>query len=773
MAQRTITPPSPRTERPRRRGGEARTPTEPEGVDIPALIGFVRRRMLLIALAVVASLVIGSLYAFTSQPRYTAVASLLIDDASRGLSEQIGPGGARAAEDVIGIETQMQIIRSQRVALSVVDQLALVDDPRFVAPQPDVISAALGGLRQSIREVVDMVSSLGEDVALEGEGGEPEVVRSPREAAAMLLRNGVTVRRVGASRTLDVSYTGTDPVLAAAIANALTTAYVEDRLLAQFEATDNAGIWLRERIADLQSQFAQTAQRVQAFRADHDIIDTGGGRGLVNEEALAEVNRRLVEAAADAYEARARHAEIQRIIVRGDFDAELVDAGGSTLIDTLRARRIETADQLARLETRLAPDNPAIVSAREELARTNDAIRSELLRIADRLRTAADIATQREAALRAELDRLIQQANITGEARVRLQQLESEAEVLQAAYESHLQRYTDIIQRQSAPFLDARTISPAMTPRGPSAPQRVLVLALSLVLGAGIGLAGAVAVEAFDRTIRLPRDLARIGLSPLGVVPMVGPTGKAFRRQRIPGIRELGFAADQPNSPFARSLRRAKAELALALADVRGGAVIGVTALSAGEGTTTIASNLGQLFARGGQRTLLVDANAHASTLSSALDAEGDNGESALAMRRLTVLRSADLLERLRDPHDNDPDPQANASDLVSAERLRHFLDEARGQFEVIVLDLPALESVADTNVVAPFVDALMLVVEWGRTPSDALEGAAGTLARHDAPIAGALINKARVRQMRALGYRPLDQGYAAEPPKRPPARAA
>lgn len=750
-------------------------------LEIAALLAFARRRAPIIALGIALGVAIGGLYAFTAQPKYTAIASLLIDAPPKDLS-RIGVAGV-GAEDLVAIETQMQILRSQDVAETVVDTLDLTEHPLFVPDEPDAVTAALTAVRHGVRDAIAALVSGGDEASARapdpGRAAGMSPPLSEREKAAVRLRHNLDVYRVGASRAIDVVYTGNDPELAAAIANAVTDAYVQNRIDARFGAAENAGEWLRERIARLQERFAETARDVQAFRAEHGIVDAGEGRGLISQQALSQVNERLVEAASRAAEARARYQEVQRALDRDALAFDLVDAGDSALATQLRARYLELSSERDALAGRLAPGSSALEAVERELERTETAIRAELRRLSERLRAETEIAAARESDLRAELATLVERANATEQAGVRLMQLESEAEVLQAAYESYLERYTDAIQQQSAPFLEARTISPALVPTGPASPRQAMILVLSAVIGGGLGLAAAVLVEAIDRRVRLPRHLEEAGLRTLGVVPAVrrarGPFALRLRRRGLAlsaaeaarAGEEAGWAVAAPRSPFANALRRAKAQIAGVLPEGRGGVVLGVASIAPGEGASTIAGNLGRLFALDGRSTLVVDANLHNETLTQAgygtvEESQGDHPH---------ALPATGLVAALSEGRAHARDAEPSGADLLGSPRARRLLEGLRQRYDVVILDLPALESVPDAVAVAPMLDGVVLVVGWGRTTVGALEDTVAALRRDGVALAGGILNLARPRAMRAFGYRPLDRGYGRRAAKRPAAR--
>jgi len=66
--------------------------------------------------------------------------------------------------------------------------------------------------------------------------------------------------------------------------------------------------------------------------------------------------------------------------------------------------------------------------------------------------------------------------------------------------------------------------------------------------------------------------------------------------------------------------------------------------------------------------------------------------------------------------------PQAGGGDLSSIAMQKVFA-EARGQFDYVIVDLPALGPVIDALTLLPFTDAGVLVTEWGRTPRRLVRG--------------------------------------------------
>ena len=745
---------------------------EPRVVELPRLLGFVRRHLLLIAAIAGACVALGLAYAFTAPPVFTAQASLLIDGTNERLSS-VANAPRNTLEDVAAVETQLQLLRSQRVALAVVRELDLADEPAFLASEADVVTAAAAGAREGVRRALQTIVGLVNPAAeapVEGDATMrlPDAGTSPEEekAVAQLVLN-TSVRRAGASHVVEVAYDSPDPVLSARIANALTLAYIADRREARYEAADEAATWMQGRIDQLRAQLNDAARAAQAFRAEHDLVAVGAGGALVAEQQLSELNARLVEARVDGAEALARLNSVRSLLDADGFDmefAEAVEATGNLLLPRLREQYVATQNRLADVSSRYGLDHPTVRNAREEMERLQQAMREELRRIAATLRSNHAVARDRVAQIEDELDRLVDRAKANDAARVELEQLETIADAYRATYESYLDRYTQILQEQTAPVLEARLITPATVPAAPSAPRKGLILVLSAILGGALGFAAAILAASFDRSVRLPRQLEEIGVPCLAVVPSLraSTVERLGFRKGARRLREMAVVREQPLSEFATGLRRAKTALAMACRRPdRPAFVIGITSAGAGEGKSTVASNLAQIFARAGSRTLLVDGDLHAASISDALSRGGKARFDAVEVL------AAERLRRLLQSEEGDGEAQrgrlaqtASPSDLLASERMGQVIAKLRETYECVIVDLPPVEAVPDANAVASLLDTMLLVCRWGRTPVEAVESAARSIVAHQGFVVGAVLNRADLCAMRILGYRPAGPDY-------------
>src|SRR5262249_42657445 len=203
-------------------------------------VDFVRRQYLVILCAVVLTNAIALNYLLTTPSMYTAHARILIDTRKVQAFQQqtaLGDGGLDSA----AVESQVEVLKSHSIALSVIKEHHLTEDPDLGGSNPGWLGSWLGWRLQAG----------GADTR-----SEPERL----EAAARRFSDGLEVKRVGLTYVIDIGYTARDPEEAAKIANVVADAYILDQMDAKYQATRRASVWLQDRIAELRDQ-ASAAER--------------------------------------------------------------------------------------------------------------------------------------------------------------------------------------------------------------------------------------------------------------------------------------------------------------------------------------------------------------------------------------------------------------------------------------------------------------------------------------------------------------------------------
>ena len=158
---------------------------------------------------------------------------------------------------------------------------------------------------------------------------------------------------------------------------------------------------------------------------------------------------------------------------------------------------------------------------------------------------------------------------------------------------------------------DARLISEAVPPVGPSHPKPKLIMSLTLTGGLLLGLAVMYLVETGQRGIRSAREVTEVlGVPTLALVPRLDGS-------RQPAIAPQDYALDRPRSRYAEAMREILTGLLLRRPEDepgQGRAVL-VTSALPGEGKSTLTLSLARAAAAEGLRVMVVDADLRRPTL--------------------------------------------------------------------------------------------------------------------------------------------------------------
>ena len=745
-------------------------------------IGFVRRQYSVIVFVLLLTLVLGTVYIFTSAPRYTAHAILVIDT-HKPQFLQADPQMGAAPIDSAAVDTQIEILNSENVALSVIKDLHLNEDPEFISPSAGFLGTIANLATGAVNAVLPSPTA-----------NEPSADYLVVRRALRTFQEHLKVKRVGLTYAIEIDFNSLSPERAAQIANAVADAYVVDSLEAKYQITRRAAVWLQDRLKELREQSSEAERAVVAYKGKNNIVDTGGE--LMNEQQLAELNSDLIQARAATAEAKARFDRVQQILVSGDVDPDA--ASTATVADTLRNDVItKLREQYLEIEAReslwaakYGANHLAVVNLRNQMGELRRSIYEELKRTAQTYQSDYEIARKREESIQKSLSQIVSESQATNEAQVTLHNLQSNAQTYRAIYDNFLQRYMESVQQQSFPISDSRVITQATPPLLKSSPKTLLVMALAafsgLIFGAGIGMLRDIADRVFRTTTQV-RDHLQVDCIALvpevkdGVkqsAPPAGPlvkagsgsaTGKSTRtgsgRSAKMGGRDSKrtgpytilrdasvrwTVVDSPLSRFTEAIRAIKIAVDLASTD-NANKIIGIASSLPNEGKSTISLSLAQLIAHSGGRAVLVDCDLRKPALSRALAPDAKAGfleivsdkaafEDVLWVEPTTNLAFIPTVL---------PSRLVHTSEILASDATRKMFDRLREAYDYVIVDLSPLAPVVDVRVMTPLIDSFVFVVDWGRTKIDVVEHALSTTRGVYDNLLGIVLNKV---DMNALG---------------------
>jgi succinoglycan biosynthesis transport protein ExoP len=713
---------------------------------------FGRRQYPLIVLIVACTVALGLLHLLTTPKLYTAHAMFLIDTSKVQVLQQQQQVIGELPLDTAQVETQIEVLKSDGIARSVVKDLKLAQDPEFTGSQTGFIGALFGWMSSGFSESSTSSSGASEDALI-------------RRAVGRLQGNR-DVKRVGRTYVLDLSYTSPSPSRAASVANAIGDAYLVDQLDAKYQASQRASKWLQDRISELRQQAMNADRAVLEFKEKNHIVDAGtrnGGDGqLLTDQRVVNLNAQLVQARADTAEAKARLDRIQDIMNQDVPDAAVTDSLNNSVINALRTQYLEYDRRLHIYTERYGATHLAVINLQTQIAQLRRSMNDELGRIGESYKSNYEIAKSREDSLSASLDQQIAGSQLTNRERLGLDELESRAKAFHSIHDSFLQRYMEVTQQQSLPITEARTITAAAPPGAPSSPKTNRVLLMAGALGLMLGVGAAFLRESVDHVFRTSRQVEQIlKTNCLAVLPAVksvaAPASGKFEalaksgREVQPIASELfRHVIDDPLSWFAEGFRAIKVAADIAGA-IKQNKVIGITSSLPHEGKSTVASNFAAVVAHGGRKVILIDGDLRNPTLTRKLVSKPEVGllevlAGKVGLRQVIHTDEATGMAFLPAVIDA---RWARSSEIVASDAFRELLDGLRKVYDYIIIDLPPLAPVVDARAASNIVDSYVFVIEWGRTRLNMVQRQLGNAPEVFERLLGVVLNKANSKVLR------------------------
>ncbi|GAB6041430.1 GumC family protein [Endothiovibrio diazotrophicus] len=692
-----------------------------------------RRRALILSLVIIA-MTVATIMVNRMTPLYTATVKVMLDTRSqRVVNIQDVMGGLRMNRSTFLGE--VEVIRSRKLAQRVIDKLELSKSDQF---NPELVVAfslnPVHWVRQAYRALFP-----------------PEVAPASDEEKAQRLRNRIvnrflgslSVRPVSLSPVIQISYTSTNPALSASIANALAEAYVESQLEAKFDATRRATMWLNQRLEGLRQKVHDSENAAEQYRSQHGLA-TGKGSTLTDEK-LSDLNARYIIAQSERAEAQARYLQVKRLLDKHGTLETTSDVLQSPVIQRLVEQEALLNRKIAELSSRYGERHPTMIDARSELHDLQGKIRTEISKVASALKSELEVAQSRANALRQALDKTEVQSASEGSATVILRELEREAEANRLIYETFLSRFKETSQQQDIQQADARIISEAVPPGGPSAPRKGLILTVVLVSAIALAIATALFLEVMDVGLKSAEQVETLtGLPVLTMVP------------KIPGkhsIEQMGrYVLDQPLSTASEAVRNLYTSLRLANPDapIRR---ISFTSAVASEGKSTLCLWLAYTAAAQGRKVILIDCDLRRPKLHRMLGVDNRLGIADVIAGSCTLDECIQVDEESGIHAITGKEIHGNALEVLGSDAYRKLIGELERRYDMVLLDAPPILAVSDARVLARLVDTTIYLVRWNSTDKMAVATALKQFEVTGGEMLGVVISQVDTRKHSRYGY--------------------
>ncbi|HET8770586.1 MAG TPA: polysaccharide biosynthesis tyrosine autokinase [Gemmatimonadaceae bacterium] len=562
-------------------------------------------------------------------------------------------------------------------------------------------------------------------------------VTSPRHAA-VALREDLEVNIDEAANFLSVELTGTDPDRLAVTLNALGDRFVEQAAALKQQNVGELSDILGEQVATARAALTSAENALADYRTrtatvPEDLASLRGAPAAAGPSLEGGAGMPRSEAYYDLVGARDRaQREVQEI------EAALASAGrgglGTATLERVAER--ENASQLTAALTELTekrselrtlryryPDAyPPIQRLIGEISTLETSTIPPLaMAVAARIRERGSDLGRRVASTESTLRAIPARDREVG-------RLERQALLAEELYSTLQQRYDNARLAEESAVAEVRVLDAAVPPAWPSRNSEPVILLISLVGGLAIAGTLAVVLDKSDKRFRYPDQVTRdLGLTILGAVPHVKPSGNAMVRSKA-------------STPFQESLRDIRLNLSYAHGST-GPLLMTITSPGSADGKSFLATHLSRVFAEGGARTLLIDADLRRGMLNERFNHQRRPGlteylrgtEPVERIVQHTVVERLDLVTC--------GSRQREAPELLGGGRLKRLLNEVRDDYDVIICDSPPLSAGIDAVVLGAATENMLLVVRTGVSQREVAASRLEVLGRTPVRVLGAVLN--------------------------------
>ena len=308
----------------------------------------------------------------------------------------------------------------------------------------------------------------------------------------------------------------------------------------------------------------------------------------------------------------------------------------------------------------------------------------------------------------------------------KLARLERTYEFNKSIYQKLIERYEEAKITEVGEIGNVVIIEQAIPLQIPIYPNPVKNLIFALVFGIGLGIGGIFVQEYLDTSIKEIEDIEKLKIPVVGTIPLhsdnniiedpISPPTEAYKKLQI-------------NLKFSKS---GKLKTLL------------VSSCVSGEGKSILVSNLGVIYARALQKTIVVEGDLRKPSLHKSFKISSKLGLSNLLVgdvKKSNVIFPTEIENLWIIPAGHLP---PNPGELIDSDSMRTLVSELSKDFEMVIIDSPPLFTCADGFLLGNMVDGVILTLELKKTPKDLLLQTISSFKSIGVVFLGVVVNKVK-----------------------------
>ena len=696
------------------------TDIDDDEIDLGDLLGvLIGSRWLILGIMLVV-FALGALYGFVATPIYKADGLIQVEEKQSGF----GDFDINALfEGDTSVNAEMEILRSRLVLGAVVDNLKL-----DIKAEPDlfpIFGAALARRaepkdRKSIKiETLDVPESLiGKPLTL--------VARSAGRFQ-LLGPNGVS------------------------LLNGVVGEPANGRI-----AGEPLFIFVSELRADTDDTFDLEKQSrlkaIEALKRSLSIAEKGKGSGILaitlEGEDPKDVSETLNEIA-NVYvrqNVERRSAEAEQTLEFLDEQLPIVRKNMETAEVALNAYRLEKGSIDLPLETQAILETIVTVEGQlNELQQERDKV-TQGFTTAHPMVIALDRQIQR---LHRELVQLNEQVRELPNTQQEVLRLVRDVAVNTELYTSLLNTAQELRVVKAGTIGNVRVVDLAVPPYKPVKPKIALILSLSLMLGAFVGISAAFVRRALSGGVEDPDLIEKhVNVPVYATIAHSKNQDRIYRKLQSHEANRAILAIDNPGDVAIESLRNLRTALHFGMMDVKNNCIL-IAGPSPTVGKSFVSVNLAAVLTSNDKKVLLIDGDMRRGHLHKYLGIKREDGLSDFISGKIPIgqaMHQTTIKGLILIPTGILP---PNPAELLLHKRFANCISVLTPRFDHIIIDSPPILAVTDATIIGQLAGATLMVLKSGAHPMREIEQSVKRLHQAGVNLRGVLINDVSAQSQR------------------------
>ncbi|NWF52779.1 MAG: hypothetical protein HXY47_06825 [Nitrospirae bacterium] len=427
-------------------------------------------------------------------PLYEAIATLVLDyDSSNPMNLSNVPMTG-LTQSVEYINTQVEIIKSRRVAVDVIDRLGLDKHPEVIRKFNEAKEGNPLFLWRRENDNMDIRTWLAE----------------------RFLSRYIKVEPARDTRFLYIKFYSSDPNFSAEVANTYAKAYSAYNLEMKVQPFKEAGQWFSEKLKDVKSKADKASEELREYQKKKGFVSIGSGYYDDALQRLDQINRELVDAKAKLYEATVAMKRVNES--KGNYES-LPEVISNAFIQNLKTEKIRLEMALSELSGKVGKKHPQYIRLQSELQTVNTKLNAEIKNIIDAIKQDYDSANLRVNNLQKALASHKSEVLNLNISRYEVDSLSRETEAFKNTYDTVLQKFNESALQSDINRTNVFIVDMAVPPTEKYSPKLKLNVALAVLVGLFLGIGLAFLFDYLDDTIKSEDVIEKnFGIPVLGTI---------------------------------------------------------------------------------------------------------------------------------------------------------------------------------------------------------------------------------------------------------------